>query len=361
MIPLRLQVDAPSLDGPMVVRLRGSHAEAGPLDAALVDREDDVHEYDLAGMSMRLRVPPGEDVEDDVLLLLPGSHSAHRLIRARSPHNTFLVTERCDQLCVMCSQPPKAHHSDLFPYFRQAANLAPRNVFLGLSGGEPMLFKHQVFDLLRSSLEERPDLHFHVLTNGQHFEENDVDELRGFPHDRVLWGVPLYSHREDEHDQIVGKDGAHARLMKSLAVLARSGSSVELRTVALRSNASSLPFLARTVATHLPFVSVWAIMQMESIGYGRKNWDAEFLDTSADFSLVAAAVDVARARGMHVALYNFPLCTVPKAYRSLAPQTISDWKRKYLAGCDGCVAKDLCTGFFEWYPEAKGFSGARPL
>jgi hypothetical protein len=57
-----------------------------------------------------------------------------------------------------------------------------------------------------------------------------------------------------------------------------------------------------------------------------------------------------------VSLYNFPICTVPAAYRAFAVSSISDWKRRYLATCDGCGLRDRCGGFFEWYPEGHGFS-----
>ncbi len=361
MIPLRLAVDPLPIDAPLVVRLRSQATDLDPSDAILIDYGDGVAEYDFSGFSLRVRGNDPAAIENDVLLMLPGQRSAHRLVRAASPHNTFLVTEQCDQLCVMCSQPPKAHHADLFPHFAEAARLAPRDVYLGISGGEPTLHKHELFAFLNQALRDRPDLSFHVLTNAQHFEEADLDALKALPHDRVLWGVPLYSADAVVHDAIVAKLGAFERLLWSLALLARAGSAIELRTVAMRSNVEGLPRLARMVATKLPFVSVWAIMQLESIGFGRKNWDALFLDSSIRFDEIATALDVCRARGVETLLYNFPLCTVPAPYRTLAPATISDWKRRFLEICDGCDARDACAGFFEWYPERRGFGGIGPI
>ena len=45
-------------------------------------------------------------------------------------------------------------------------------------------------------------------------------------------------------------------------------------------------------------MDVWAIMQLENIGFGRKNWDRLFFDNSLDFSEIAAAVSFARSRGI---------------------------------------------------------------
>ena len=149
--------------------------------------------------------------------------------------------------------------------------------------------------------------------------------------------------------------------MKTFALMARAGSAIELRTVVMQPNVDNLPSLARFITTRLPFISVWAIMQLENIGYGRMNWDSLFLDNSRDFTPIAKAIDIVRARGLEALLYNFPVCTVPSRYRAFAPATISDWKRRYLDTCDGCGARDTCGGFFEWYPDARGFSGIQAL
>ena len=42
----------------------------------------------------------------DVVALHP-SGMVEVLFRRASPHNTLLTTERCNSLCIMCSQPPK--------------------------------------------------------------------------------------------------------------------------------------------------------------------------------------------------------------------------------------------------------------
>ncbi|PTW60582.1 His-Xaa-Ser system radical SAM maturase HxsC [Breoghania corrubedonensis] len=364
MIPLRLKVDPLPADAPIVTRLRSSApADVDPLDAVFLGMDGTVAEFDLAGFPLRLHNAPIESVENDVLLILPRQGTAHRLIRASSPHNTLLVTERCDQLCLMCSQPPKRHHSDMFPYFREAVRLAPKNAYVGLSGGEPTLFKEELFLFLRDMVDARPDIRFHVLTNGQHFEDADIEELASIPHDRVLWGIPLYSHEPARHDEIVVKAGAFSRLMQSFAILARAGSAVELRTVVMKPNAPDLAPLARLVTLQLPFITVWALMQLENIGFGRKNWNELFFDNSLPhaFDPIADALNFVRAKGVDALLYNFPHCTVPEDFRCLAPRTISDWKQRYLDTCGNCNAREACCGFFEWYPDERGFTGVRPL
>src|SRR5690348_6049569 len=45
--------------------------------------------------------------EGDVVRIDPKRRRLNTLYRRSSRSNSFLVTERCDNYCVMCSQPPK--------------------------------------------------------------------------------------------------------------------------------------------------------------------------------------------------------------------------------------------------------------
>lgn len=367
MIPLRLQAVSAATQ-PFVLRLN-AEARAFELDRTGRRTVFDGDLVSVAGTRAVYGSQDGEvefvdvdpsDIDGDVLFVDPHRGAAHRLLRAGSPHNTFLVTERCDQLCVMCSQPPKRGHVDMFPYFEAAAMLAPHGMTIGISGGEPMLFKDQLLAMLGRVLEARSDLKFHVLTNGQHFDVGDLPALRRLPRDRLAWGVPIYSQEADIHDRIVGKPGAFENLSAGLAILARAGCSVELRTVVTLETVDGLVALAGFVAANVPFAGVWAIMQLENIGFGRMNWDCLFHDHSLGFEPIGAAIDVARGRGVEALLYNFPRCTVPAAYRSLAPATISDWKRRFPESCDDCRERSLCAGLFEWRPD-KSFERLVPL
>lgn len=349
MIPLNLRADIVGLTEDTIFRVAGLPGTSDR-DAVLVADPMGAR-MELGSFGATLHGATPQDLEGDVLLLQPGRQIAQRLIRANSKHNTFLVTERCDQLCVMCSQPPKKTHVDYFRHFSAAAVLAPKDAVIGISGGEPTLYKDDLFRLLEFALTMRPDLRFHVLSNGQHFEERDIDFLQSDLGRRILWGVPLYAAEPELHDDLVGKAGAFERLMDSLAILCRSGAPVELRTVLMRANVKTLPTLAQFIVDQVPFADPWAIMQAENIGFAKNRWPELFFDHSLDFGPIAEAIDTTRVHGIAATLYNFPLCTVPLAYRRFAPSTISDWKRRFEPRCEGCIAKPFCSGFFEWHPD----------
>lgn len=301
------------------------------------------------------------DLDGDVVLVDPNSNRVERLFRRDSQHNTLLVTERCDQLCVMCSQPPKKTHNDRFAYLEQACMLAKKDAVIGITGGEPLLYKDQLLDLIERVLARRPNVSFHVLTNGQHFEAWDAERLAHPDYRRVQWGIPLYSANACEHDAIVGKVGAFERLEDSMATLACAGASIELRTVVLTTNVKQLPNLARHIARRLPFIATWSIMQLENIGFARNRWKHLQFDHSVDFALIAEALDLAASRGIAAQLFNFPRCTVPPTYRDYAVASISDWKQRFGSACGNCIEQSRCSGFFEWHPIEEIEARATPL
>lgn len=319
----------------------------------IVQNEDGDYQCLINGSELNVKSLPDDEIGGDVLLVHPKKQRAQRLIRRNSHHNTILFTERCDQMCAMCSQPPKDRdYSPLFGYYRDAILIADEGVRIGISGGEPTLYIDDLLAILEAAAERRPDLIFHVLTNCQHLEERYSERLENLHQAlEVLWGVPLYSYESTTHDEIVGKLGAFENLMEGFYRLGSSGGGIELRTVLTARNALDLPKLGKFIATHLPFISFWAIMAMEPIGFAKANKKELFFDHSVFPEPLAAAAEIADTLGVPVQFYNFPLCTVPKAVRQNCVISISDWKRKYLPTCNGCESKKNCTGFFEWYTD----------
>jgi His-Xaa-Ser system radical SAM maturase HxsC len=335
-----------------VTRLnRYPSGDCQPSDSFLVSESGNRHVYSGEHGVFELVAVDEVDFDGDVVVVDPRRGSAERLIRAGSIHNTFLVTERCDQLCVMCSQPPKKTHVDRFAEFTSAALLAPENATIGISGGEPTLFKNDLFSLIEAVKRSRPDLSFHILSNGQHFDESDRERLAAPPFRDVTWGIPLYSHTAARHDAIVKKPGAYDRLLQSFTHLLMAGSQVELRTVVLQDNLPDLPALARFVTTHLGFVVQWSIMQLENIGFAKNRFANLYVNPRMPQDSLYDAIDIAELFGVSVSLFNFPRCTVKAKYRRYAVASISDWKRKYAPACNTCRERSHCSGFFEWHPE----------
>ena len=180
-----------------------------------------------------------------------------------------------------------------------------------MSGGEPTLFGEGLLVLLEDIASARSDLNIHILSNGQHFQVFDMDRLEAV-HTRlnVLWGIPLYAPSAPLHDQIVDKEGAFTQLMENLYSLAASGAAIELRTVVTSLNVLEMPALARFISTHVPFISYWAVMAMEPVGFAKANLNRLWFDHSLAPFPIHATLDLVRQLGVETRLYNFPLCTL---------------------------------------------------
>jgi His-Xaa-Ser system radical SAM maturase HxsC len=363
-IPLVLPAAVES-ERAFITRLRSQrNGYASESDSVLVEQVSDSATFAGAGGLITIEGVPASDLEGDVILVQPQrgrDARVERLLRAGSAHNTLLVTERCDQLCVMCSQPPKKTHVDRFDLFEEACLLAEPGTLIGISGGEPTLYKDQLCGMMERVLEARPDLEFHVLSNAQHFEQTDIERLRNPIYRRVSWGIPLYAAERSLHDEIVGKSGAFGCLEESFAWLAYAGARIELRTVLLSANVAALPDLARHIANRLRFIEVWSIMQLENTGFARNRWPQLYIHHRENFAPVAMALERAALHGIPAQLFNFPRCTVPETFRDMAVASISDWKRKYMPACAGCRERERCCGFFEWHPDADALAGVSPL
>lgn len=298
--------------------------------------------------------------DNEIWIFFENSPVVQRFYRPSSNSNSILITERCDQLCIMCSQPPKNKDYLYFEEYFEALSLINSNALIGITGGEPSLYKDELLKFLIKILEKNTNLTFQVLTNAQNFEFNDIEKLKQLGN-RVEWAIPVYSSVASKHDEIVGKQGAFDRLLEVLPIFALSSSRVEIRTVLMQQNQFDLPELARFIAGNLPWVSHWALMQLERFGYARLQWENKFVDTSADFSITGNAISICESFGMPIKLFNFPYCSVPKSFQNITHKSISDWKQKYLEFCKDCNKKNDCCGVFEWYHSDIGFTQLDPI
>jgi His-Xaa-Ser system radical SAM maturase HxsC len=361
-INLKLKANFKNKCPPFVTKLSNSKKSSDSISNYEV-LINDVIEVNHSSGKFHIYLPQNDSLENDVILCSPSKDRVQRLIRANSLHNTLMITERCDQLCLMCSQPPRKTN-DLwrFPFYKEALALAEENSTIVLSGGEPTLYKEQLFDLLNEVSDKRNDIKFHILTNCQHFEESDIPILKAI-HNKisVLWGVPLYAHTASIHEEVVDKKDAFNTLLNNLYLLGSTGASIELRTVLTNLNALDLPNLAKFICRHINFINYWAIMAMEPVGYAKANLQNLLYDHSVAPQPLNKALNIAKIHDLNVKLFNFPLCTVNKEFRKHCVKSISDWKNKYLDICQECECKDSCTGFFEWYNQESAWSNISPI
>lgn len=287
--------------------------------------------------------------EGDVLGIHPQSGRLRLLYRRSSRHNFFLVTERCNNYCLMCSQPPRNIDDGwLIDEIAQAISLVdPETPALTFTGGEPLTEAHRFIGLLEKTRDVLPDTAIHVLTNGRAFSSPAVaDAWAAIHHPKLSAGIPIYAAVDHIHDYVVQAKGAFDQTVLGVLHLKDRGQEVEIRIVLHAITASRLTETCSWIARNLPFVDHVALMGMEHTGFAIANDDKLWIDPLDYQAQLKTGVDILASAGVNVSIYNLPLCVLHVSVRPYAVQSISDWKNAYVAECDGCSARDRCAGFF---------------
>jgi His-Xaa-Ser system radical SAM maturase HxsC len=271
------------------------------------------------------------------------------LARRGSAHNAIFATDRCNSLCLMCSQPPK-HVDDqwrVYQHLRLIELLDTDTRELGITGGEPTLLKDGLVEIVAKCKERLPQTSLHILSNGRLFYYRAFAErLAAVGHPDLMIGVPIYSDSNTEHDYIVQAKGAFDETLIGLHHLGAVGVPVEIRVIVHSLTAERLPQIAEYIYRNLTFASHVTFMGLELMGLAIPNLDLLWVDPWDYREKLAEATLHLAARGMSVSVYNHQLCTVPDAIWPYCRQSISDWKNDYLAVCDACAVRDRCGGFF---------------
>ncbi|WP_082954333.1 His-Xaa-Ser system radical SAM maturase HxsC [Acidihalobacter prosperus] len=285
--------------------------------------------------------------EGDVVAL--SETGIRSLYRANSRHNSLLLTERCNHYCLMCSQPPKrSDDSWLLDEAFDAIRLMPRSTqTLGITGGEPTLYRDGFLQLIRHIQSYLPNAALHILSNGRAFSDVEfTGRYATIKHQNLMLGIPLYSSDPTRHDYVVQSRGAFDETIRGILNLKQHQQKVELRVVLHKLTSQGLPDLAEFIARNLLFVDQVALMGLEMTGFTLANLNELWIDPVDYQSELRAAVRTLDAYGIPVSIYNHQLCLIPQDLERFSVKSISDWKNEFVSECESCTRMHECGGFF---------------
>ncbi len=286
--------------------------------------------------------------DGDIMMVRPTSGDLRVLYRKASANNSLMVTAACNNLCVMCAQPPRKGHGDHFRLVWDAIPLMDVDTpGLIISGGEPTLLGRRLVELISRIKNYLPFTSLHVLTNGRQFRflafPQDIAEVE---HPDLVLGIPLYSDVPEEHDFVVQARGAFDETARGILNAARCGLGVELRIVISKLNCEWLPRISRFISRNFPFACSVAFMGLEPVGLAKGNLQDVWIDPTEYSDLLSVAVQELKWHRIPVSVYNHQLCTINRSLWADSRQSISDWKNIFLPQCDACVVRHSCCGFF---------------
>jgi His-Xaa-Ser system radical SAM maturase HxsC len=287
--------------------------------------------------------------DGDVVAFDPSAPWLHTLYRRNSKHNSLLVTERCNNFCLMCSQPPKpADDSYIVDHLLQAVPLMDEKTEeIGITGGEPTLLGPKFIELLRTIKNCLPHTGLHVLSNGRKFSDDSfAADVASINHPDLMIGIPVYSDQPHIHDFVVQADGAFDETIRGIINLKRYRQKVEIRVVIHKQTYARLPQLANFIARNLRFVDHVALMGLEMMGFTKINLEDLWIDPVDYQSQLVDATSILSRYRIKTSIYNHQLCLLDKRLYPFNRKSISDWKNEYMPECDGCMRKSDCGGFF---------------
>ena len=285
----------------------------------------------------------------DIVRLNPNKKTLRVLFRASSLSNSFLVTERCDNFCLMCSQPPRDVADDwIVEEIMSTIPLIDKSTReIGFTGGEPTLLGDQFLCILEMCKQYLPDTTVHILSNGRKFSDvNFAKKYAAINHPDMMVGIPVYSDVAHIHDYIVQAEYAFDETIRGILNLKKYRQQVEIRVVLHKQTYERLPHLAEFIMRNLAFVDHVALMGLELTGFTKANMDALWIDPLTYREELTKATEYLAQAGIRVSIYNHQLCVIDKSVWPYARKSISDWKNEYLPVCSKCNKIGECGGFF---------------
>jgi len=280
------------------------------------------------------------------------SYTANRINvqwRGNTSTNSLLLTERCDNYCLMCSQPPREENDDwLLQVASDVISLMPGEAeVLGFTGGEPTIYGDDFIELVRHFSEKLPNTALHILSNGRKFSDiKFAEKYAEVANKSMMIGIPIYGAESQLHDYVVQAEGAFDQTINGILNLGEYGQSIEIRVVAHKQTAPALVQIAEFISRNLPFVDQVAIMGLEMIGLARGNFQEVWIDPVEYKNQLAEAVNHLASNNIHVMVYNHQLCLTHTDIWKFAVKSISDWKNEYDPICEPCQVREQCGGFF---------------
>jgi His-Xaa-Ser system radical SAM maturase HxsC len=290
-------------------------------------------------------------LSDDDIVHLSEEGRIRTLFCANSNHNALLLTEQCNNFCLMCSQPPKKQDDRwIIGQIRQLIPLISRDTkSLGITGGEPTLRRNDFIDIIRLCKSWLPNTALHILSNGRTFVDTSFcSEYASIRHPDLMIGIPLYSDDPSRHDYVVQAKGAFDETIRGIINLKRFSQKVEIRVVIHKQTFGRLPLLAEFIGRNLLFVDQVALMGLEITGFTKANLDSLWIDPVEYKDKLSDAVNILRSYRIPTLVYNHQLCTINPDTEFCYVKSISDWKNEYAPECAGCLRRGDCGGFFAW-------------
>jgi MoaA/NifB/PqqE/SkfB family radical SAM enzyme len=163
---------------------------------------------------------------------------------------SLLITEKCNFCCQSCAMWKLKKHQELSLeqwelIAKDIIKTFPRSTFIELNGGEPLLRKDIILKL--SSLLSKKFSNIGINSNGSLLTKHLIDQLENSGINFLK--LSLYSDSANIHDKLRGFEGAHAKVLNAIKLLAKTKIKTEVGILITRENIREIPSLIKTITS----------------------------------------------------------------------------------------------------------------
>lgn len=313
--------------------------------------ETEPKKIDLNLINYCYNVKDFQTLKDYDVVEIINNKSIRVLYRDDSEDNAIVVTNQCNSNCIMCPDPDIIRNTkenpDIKKILEQIECIPNDTSHITITGGEPGLLKEKLLEVLDKCKKCLPNTEFLLLTNGRVFSDvHFANKIAEVVPSNIRVAIPIYADNEKLHDEITRAKESFNQAVNGIKNLINRNIDVEIRIVVLKKNYEQLEQIAKFIVREFPHTKIVNIMALEMMGNAYKNKDWVWVDfKDIKKYLYNACLTIIRS-GIITNLYNFPLCNIDEKLYSLSRKSITDYKVRYKDGCDTCLIKENCGGFF---------------
>lgn len=313
--------------------------------------ETEPKKIDLNLINYCYNVKDFQTLKDYDVVEIINNKSIRVLYRDDSEDNAIVVTNQCNSNCIMCPDPDIIRNTkenpDIKKILEQIECIPNDTSHITITGGEPGLLKEKLLEVLDKCKKCLPNTEFLLLTNGRVFSDvHFANKIAEVVPSNIRVAIPIYADNEKLHDEITRAKESFNQAVNGIKNLINRNIDVEIRIVVLKKNFEQLEQIAKFILREFPHTKIVNIMALEMMGNAYKNKDWVWVDfKDIKKYLYNACLTIIRS-GIITNLYNFPLCNIDEKLYSLSRKSITDYKVRYKDGCDTCLIKESCGGFF---------------
>ncbi len=313
--------------------------------------ETEPKKIDLNLINYCYNVKDFQTLKDYDVVEIINNKSIRVLYRDDSEDNAIVVTNQCNSNCIMCPDPDiirsTKENPDIKKILEQIECIPNDTSHITITGGEPGLLKEKLLEVLDKCKKCLPNTEFLLLTNGRVFSDvHFANKIAEVVPSNIRVAIPIYADNEKLHDEITRAKESFNQAVNGIKNLINRNIDVEIRIVVLKKNFEQLEQIAKFIVREFPHTKIVNIMALEMLGNAYKNKDWVWVDfKDIKKYLYNACLTIIRS-GIITNLYNFPLCNIDEKLYSLSRKSITDYKVRYKDGCDTCLIKESCGGFF---------------